>query len=173
PSNKRVDAVKELDQQQQPGAGRQATAKILEKVATDITTEESHSVGTPSLLAFELQLVQLAVVATFSKQLSVRTDFDNSAFVQHDNFAGMAYGRQAVRNDKRGAIFHEIGESILDHLLRRTVERRGGLVQDENRSITQQCTGNSNTLLFAAGEPHAPFTNDSVVPLGELHHEIV
>ena len=32
--NKRVDAVKELDQQQQPGAGGQATTKIPEKMST-------------------------------------------------------------------------------------------------------------------------------------------
>src|SRR5262249_4383412 len=112
----------------QPGAGRQATAEITEKISTYITTEKPHSVGTPSLLAFELQLVQLAVVAIFGQQLSVRTDLDNGAFVQHNNFAGVAHSRQPMRNDKRGTIFHEIGEGILDHLLRSTVEGRGGLV---------------------------------------------
>ena len=67
PSNKRVDAVKEFDQQQQSGAGCQATAQISEKISTYITTEEPHSAGTPSLLVFELQLVELAVVPIFGQ----------------------------------------------------------------------------------------------------------
>ena len=54
-----------------------------------------------------------------------------------------------------------------------TVEGGGGLVQDENRSIAQQRTGNGDALLFAAREPHAPFTNDGVIPWDKLHHEIV
>ena len=59
------------------------------------------------------------------------------------------------------------GEHPVDRLLRRLVERRGGLVEEEPVGLGEQRAGDGEALLLAAGQPLGPVVL-RVEPVGEM-----
>ena len=64
-------------------------------------------------------------------------------------------------------------ERVLDVLLGVAVERRGRLVQHQDRRRFQDGAGDGNTLLLTAGELQAPLPNQQVITLRQGHDEVV
>ncbi|MNV55126.1 hypothetical protein D3C71_1473500 [compost metagenome] len=59
----------------------------------------------------------------------------------------------------RGTALHQVVERLLDFLLRLGVHGRGGLVQDQDARVDQQCAGNGNALALATRETLAALTH--------------
>lgn len=78
-----------------------------------------------------------------------------------------------MRDDKAGAVEHEIVEGLLNHVFGFGIKGAGGLVQNEQRRILEQGAGNGQALFLAAGKTHAAFSDGRFVPLGQLADEAV
>jgi hypothetical protein len=66
---------------------------------------------------------------------------DDLAVVDDDHHAGIANGGEAVGNDKRGAALEEHFQCPLDQFLGVCVDAGGGLVEDQDAWIGQDCAG--------------------------------
>ena len=73
--------------------------------------------------AFELELRQSRVEAFGGAERGVGALFDDPAAVHDDDAAGGADGCQAMRDDHRGAGFHQPLERFLDELLAARFEK--------------------------------------------------
>ncbi len=76
-------------------------------------------------------------------------------FVHDDDAIGMLDGGQTMGNHERGAITLQRLERFLHAPLGFGIERRGGLVQHENRRVLQQGPRDGDPLLLAAGKLRA------------------
>ena len=82
----------------------------------------------------------------------MRAALDDRALVEHDDFIGVDDGREAMRDDQRGAAARDAVERVLDLALGEGIERRGRFVENEDGRIFQNGAGDGDALLFAAGE---------------------
>lgn len=57
---------------------------------------------------------------------------------------------QAVCNRQRGAVAGESGEGFLDELIAFIIERRGSLIENEDRGVFKKGTRDGNPLALAA-----------------------
>ena len=80
----------------------------------------------------------------------MRAALDNDAVVEHDDLVGADHRRQAVRDDEGRAAAADPVEGVLDLLLGEAIERRGRLVEDEDRRPLQDRAGDGDALLLAA-----------------------
>ena len=61
----------------------------------------------------------------------------------------------------------------VDLLLDRGVDRRGGVVEEQDPRVGQQGPGQGDPLALAAREEQPPLADDRVVAVGQLHDEAV
>ena len=97
-----------------------------------------------------LHITQATVYAIGRVQFVMRTAFDYLAVLHNQYEIRMADGGKTVRYRKNRTILHQIGKRILHKAFRDRIKRTRGLIKNENRRIAQYCTGDSNTLTFAA-----------------------
>ncbi|MPN27961.1 hypothetical protein SDC9_175395 [bioreactor metagenome] len=74
---------------------------------------------------------------------------------------------------KRGAVFGELRESVLNELFCFRVERRGRFVENEYSRIVEYCAGYRYTLAFAAGHAVSLFTDHRIITLRQTDDEIM
>src|SRR3712207_457836 len=74
-------------------------------------------------------------------------------------------------DDDRGAVGYEAVDSLLDELLGVIVESRGSLVEDQDRTILQQCSGYAESLSLSATELAASVADHEVHAAGQLVDE--
>ena len=83
----------------------------------------------------ELQLRQFGVQAALRHQRIVRALGDDAAAVHHHDAVGLEHGREAMGDDQRRAPAHQVFERGLHRALALRVQRRGRLVQQQDRRI--------------------------------------
>ena len=87
---------------------------------------------------------------------------------------GVADGREAVRDHERRAALAQPAQRVEDDLLGKRVERRGRLVEDQDRRVLEQRPGDAETLALAARQRGARLGDERVVavrqPLDEGVH---
>ena len=103
----------------------------------------------------------------------MRADLHHFAPVHHHQPVGLAQGRQAVSDGDRGAPFHQVVERLLDFLLGFGIDRRRGLVEDQDARVDQQRSRNADALALAARQPLAALTDQRVVAVRQPQDEIV
>ena len=114
----------------------------------------------------ELHVVQAGIQFATPKQFLVPPDVDDApAFHDHDAIR-FQNGGKPVRDDKAGAVEHEVVEGLLNHVFGFGIKGAGGLVQNEQRRILEQGAGNGQALFLAAGKTHAALSDGRFVPLG-------
>lgn len=67
------------------------------------------------------------------EQVRMRAALGDHAAFQHDDLVSADHGRKAMGDDQRGAVLRNDIEGRLDLALGRRVQRRGRLVEDQNR----------------------------------------
>ena len=77
-----------------------------------------------------------------------------------------------MSNNQRGTVFLQLIQRRLNGTLRLGIQRRGGFIKDQDRAVTQQRAGNSNTLALAAGQHHAILADDGIQTIIHLVDEI-
>src|SRR6185369_13292020 len=103
----------------------------------------------------------------------VRSPLDDAAIFDHQNLLGASNGGEAMRDDERGAAFHEVGEAFLDGGLRFGIQAAGSLVEDQDARVGKNGTGDGDALALSAGELDAAFADDGVVFLLELFGKLI
>src|SRR6185503_4157861 len=112
--------------------------------------------------AEELQAGEARVQAALAHQLGVGALRDDRAALEHDDAVGVLHGREAVRDDERGASGFERFQRFLHQPLGSGVERAGRLVEEQDRPVGEQCARDRQALPLAAGKGHAPLAERRV-----------
>ena len=120
-----------------------------------------------------LHVVETFVVAAEGEELLVGSALHDAAFVEHAYFVGVFDGREAVGNGYGGARLHEAFEGFLHETFALRVERRGGLVEDENGGVLQYGARYGDALALSARETAAAVAHLRVVALFAFHDELV
>jgi hypothetical protein len=97
----------------------------------------------------------------------MRALLGDAAGLEHDDAIGMDHGRQAVRDDDRGAAALDRFQRRLDIGLGAAVERAGRLVEDQDRRVLDQGARDRDALLLAARELQAALADAGVEAVGE------
>ena len=98
---------------------------------------------------------------------------DHPPTLEHHDLVGVADGAQSVRDGQGGAAGHQVVQRSLQLALRAGVQRRGGLVEHEDRRVHQQGAGHGQSLPLATAEPMAAGTDNGLQPVGEGRDHVV
>ena len=117
-------------------------------------------------------------MAAEPQQLVVAALLDDVAVVEHHQPVHAGDGGEPVGDGDHGLAGHQRVEARLDRGLDLAVERRGRLVQHQDRRVLQDHAGDGDALALAAGELHAALADMRVVaapaaPVLELCDELV
>ena len=111
----------------------------------------------------EALLAAKGVRAAGRKQLAVTAAFDDPALIEDQNLVGLHDRGEAMGDDQAGPPLGGKIELCLNRLLGLGVERRSGLVEDENGRVLEQGARDRDTLLFTAGQLEAAFADLSLI----------
>ena len=117
----------------------------------------------PQLLVFDkpaaLQIPKSGIVAVCRKQLLMRAHFDNLAMIHDDQSIQPGNGTQAVCNGNDGFSVHQVQHLRLNRCLDFAIQRAGGFIQNQDRCIFQDDTGEGNPLALTTAEFDTAFTD--------------
>src|SRR5918997_4399727 len=99
--------------------------------------------------------------------------FDYAAVLQNQNEVRASHGVEIVGNDQGGLSGHEAIQGFLNLRLALDVEARHRLVQDQDRGVADHGPGDGYPLALPSGEGVAPLADDCLVPIFEVHDELV
>src|SRR5690606_1655362 len=93
-----------------------------------------------------LNFMKLSVQAIPFDQLRMASSFDDSAVLYYNDFVGVLYGAQPVRNNDGGPAHHQFCQRILDESLGFRIQRGGRFIQNKDGRILEHSPGNTQTL---------------------------
>ena len=91
----------------------------------------------------------------------------DTPILQDYDAAGVVERRQAVGDYQSGPAYHQVGQRVLNQRFSLRVHAGGGLIQNQNGSVFQESSGQSDALPLATGEGHSSLSHCSVIPLGQ------
>ena len=94
--------------------------------------------------------MQLPIIAVLSEQTLVGAAFYNLSVVEHTDLIGILDRTQTVGDGYGGTRLHQTLQSILYQTLALRIEGGGGFIEDEDRGILQDGTGDGDTLALTA-----------------------
>src|ERR1700687_492777 len=106
-------------------------------------------------------------------QFRVRSALPDLSVFQDENLVRAANRGKAMRDYESGSPNHQVGERFLHEHLGLRIQLRGGLVQNKNGRIFQDGARDGNALSLSPAQARSPLANHGVVPLRQLHDEIV
>lgn len=65
----------------------------------------------------------------------MRPFLDNFSFVKDKDAVHAGKGGETVRNDKGGAVRHDVSKTVLNETFGKRIKRRGGFVKNENGGV--------------------------------------
>ena len=98
---------------------------------------------------------------------------DDLAALDHQDGVGVHDGVQAMRDHDGGAVLAEMLDRLLHGLFGFRIERRGGLVEQDDRRVADQRPGHRDALALAARQLRAEFADRRVVAEREAGDEIM
>src|SRR5262245_57673524 len=125
------------------------------------------------LVLLELQLVEHRVAPIVAQQLVVAAGLHDAAAVDHQDAVGMHDGCEPMRDRDGGAAAAELGDRFLHVALGLGVERRGGLIEQDDWRILDQRARDCDALALAAGELEPVLADLSGVAVREAHDEVM
>ncbi|KAF1730315.1 hypothetical protein CRV24_009776 [Beauveria bassiana] len=103
------------------------------------------------------------IVSIESHELTVCALLENDTAAHDNNVIGILDGGQPVGNGNEGAVLGDGLDGHLDASLTCRVERRGGLVENQDFGVADQSTCKSNSLSLSAADKLAADTDISAV----------
>ena len=82
----------------------------------------------------------------------MRAAFDHIAVIHDENHVGVANRGEAVRDHEGGTVHGQRVHGLLNQLFSTGIDRRCGLIEDQNRCVLYHCAGNGEQLLLAGGQ---------------------
>ena len=99
--------------------------------------------------------------------------FDDAALFEHQNLVGADHGGQPVGDDQGRAVLGDLVQALLDFALGLGVERRGRLVEHQDRRTFENSPADGDALLLAARELEPALADRGIVAVGQRLDEIV
>ena len=135
---------------------------------------------TLELLATKLRLANLAIELAACVQLVVRTQARDRAVVEHADHVGIAHGRDALAHDHRrerqpargGTAYAALANGMAKRRVGLKVERRGGIIHNQDPRRAHQGTRNGQALALATAEVLTARLDRGVEPLRLVAHEL-
>src|SRR5690348_8642689 len=115
-----------------------------------------------------LDAIEPRVDALAREELRVRAELGEPPALEHGDAVGTLDGREPMRDDDRRAAAHQRIERRLHLALGFRIERRGGLIQYQDRRVLEQRPRDGKALTLAAGEAQAVFADERVETIGRL-----
>lgn len=120
-----------------------------------------------------LQCHKFGVTAMMGHEFGMGAALDDAAMVEDHDAVGSHDGGEAMGDNHSGTAVQHIVEGGLQETFVLGVERRSGLVEDEQIGVTQQSTGNADALTLSAGEEASALAEVGLIAIGKLHDELV
>src|ERR1700733_3016317 len=121
----------------------------------------------------ELHVMQPPIRPRLLHQLVMCANLRNLPMLNHSNPSSPPHRRKSMRNHKNRPPLHQVRQRRLHKLFALHVQRRGGLIQNQNRGILQNCPCNCQPLPLASAQPRALLANLCVVPLRHIQNKIM
>ena len=112
-----------------------------------------------SIAIFKLQFVEFVIISLVFEQLLVRTFFDDSAVLKHDDLVCMLYCGQSVRHNKHRADIADVFKGFLYDDFRFCVYICRRLIQNENLRFVQHRSCKRQKLTLTLREVLSSFDN--------------
>ena len=87
---------------------------------------------------------------------------DNLALLHEVDLVALLYTAETVRDRDRGTTLGRSIQRVLNDSFTVAVEGRGGFIKEQNSGVTEQSTGDGDTLLLTAAELATLATNLSI-----------
>ena len=85
-------------------------------------------------------------------QLLVGTSFNNLSIIKDQNFISILDCGDSMCNDNRGLSSHNLIKGFLDSFFVFSIKSTSGFIQNQNRGVLENSSGNSNSLLLTTGK---------------------
>src|SRR5271166_26134 len=126
-----------------------------------------------SALSGELGSGDVVVGAAEREEFAVAAALDDPSAIHNTDLIRLSHRRKSVGNDNGGSALAERPQSVLDRLLGFRIERRGRLIEQDNRRVLEEGAGDRDALALTAGKLHAALAAGRVVSVFETHDEVV
>ena len=103
----------------------------------------------------------------------MRALLEDLALFHDDDLVAVHHGGKSVGDDDRGAACEEIFKCFLDQGFAWCIERAGGFVENHQRWVHAQGTGDGQSLALTLAELVATFANHGFIAFFKLHREVV
>src|SRR5262249_55067739 len=110
-----------------------------------------------------LRVVQLPIETVPGDQLVVGALLDQPPLVEDEDAVGFPNRGQPVRDHEARPVVHQPVERVEDDALRLRVDRRRGLVEDEDRRLLEKSARDRDPLPLSTGEQDASLAEDGAV----------
>lgn len=98
--------------------------------------------------------------------------FDDTSAVENEDFIGVLDGREAVGDDKAGAVRQEVVEGFLNEAFGGGIHAGGCFIENQDWWVLEEGAGDRDTLFLTNTETDAAFSDGRVKPLRKTAHEI-
>ncbi|MNZ80204.1 hypothetical protein D3C78_988320 [compost metagenome] len=88
---------------------------------------------------------------------------DDSSMIQHEHQVGFLNRRQSMGDNKHGTILHDALQRFLDKCFGLCVQRRGSLIQQQDRRILEDGACNCDSLTFSSRQPCPTFSQHRII----------
>ena len=118
-------------------------------------------------------VIDLAIETGLGHQFLVRAALDDAAIFEHQDQVGIHDTLDAMGDDEGRAVVHKLHQRIVDLSFGLGINRRRGVVQDQDARVLEQSPGNGDTLFLTAGESHALFAYQRIVSIRKALDDIM
>ena len=106
--------------------------------------------------------IEPSVKPTLGDELLVAAVFGDAATVEDQYTIRLFHRRQAMGNDQRRTPLKETIEALVQGILRRRIQRRGGFIENHDLRLGQDHACYGQALPLTAGQTHAGAADDAV-----------
>lgn len=101
-------------------------------------------------------------------KLFVATFFCNNTVSNNSEAVALFNGGKSVGNNEGSATSHDVVKGFLDLLLTVFIESASCLIKEQDVRLTNDCSGNCNTLFLTSRKLRASDSSKDIIPLMEL-----
>ncbi len=134
---------------------------LVDRVGTDHPA--SHA-GASSTALSEAEASDRPVLGRGGEQLRVGPGRDHPPVTEEHDAVGEGDRRGPVGDDQRRPTVHHLTEGGADLVLLRGIDRRRGVVEDQDARVGEHGAGDGDALPLTAGEREPVLADDGVVP---------
>ncbi len=115
---------------------------------------------------------QFSIKASYGNEFIMWPAFYDAAILHHKDFIGCADCRKTMGNDDGRSIDHQFIERVANMSFTRSVQMRRTFVEDQHRSVVQECASDGYSLSLPAGQLNASLSNPCFQSGWQRSHKI-